>query len=265
MRRLVLALVLVLLLAPRLAAQSVMFGTSTSLPSTCQVGSMTYLTTSTVGLYYCSAQDTWTLLIAPYGGVPAGAIVFVSSGTCPSGYTEVAGLNGKMVRGTVAANSDVGGTGGSDSVTPTFTGSALATHTHTLTATGTNGTVSFTPVGTIAWPAGVPTNAAITAGTPTGTVSALTTGADSSTTGGVAKAIAQTPTFTGSALGTHTHTISWPAGVPTLTGTSGTVPAETFTGSSATSSAVTGGTPAGTISAVDTRAAYIKLIGCSKN
>lgn len=267
--------------------------------------------------------------------IPSGTITIIVSGACPTGYTEVTALNGKTIIGTLAANNDVGTTGGSDSITPTiatltaaaqtftgssatssavsggtpagtnstvtgpaqviswpvgvpaFTGSALGTHTHdggsysaaaqpftgssatssavsAGTPAGTNGTVTG-PAQVISWPAGVPTNAAITAGTPAGTIGALTTGADSSTTGGVAKAIAQTPVFTGSALGTHTHVISWPAGVPT--NATSTIPSETFTGSalgththtltatgtnassavSGTSGATSGGTPAGTV------------------
>jgi len=171
-----------------------------------------------------------------FANVPSGVIVLISSGACPSGFTEVTALNGKMLRGTLAANGDVGGTGGNATITPTGTNSTVS-----FTPAGTNGTVSFTPVGT---------NAAISAGTPAGTISALTTGADSSTTGGVAKAIAQTPTFTGSALGTHNHT---------FTGTSGTVPAETFTGSSGTVPAETF-----TGNAIDPSPSYVKVIFCSK-
>src|SRR5258708_3646300 len=151
----------------------------------------------------------------PWVAYPTNVVFMFVSGSCPVSTQEVASLDGVMPYGTLSAHGDVGTMGGSDTVTPA----------------GTNGTVSFTPAGTIG---------------------ALTTGADSSTTGGVAKAIAQTPTFTGSALGTHTHTvpaevftgsagtvpaevISWPAGVPT--NATSTIPAETFTGSAVTSGA----------------------------
>lgn len=70
-------------------------------------------------------------ITAEGGGVPAGAIV-LSLTSCPTGYAEVAALDGKFLRGTVAANADVGQTGGADTITPegtvasTFTGSALS-------------------------------------------------------------------------------------------------------------------------------------------
>jgi hypothetical protein len=170
-------------------------------------------------------------------GCPPGSIVFRTSGTCPPGWTEVTALNGKMILGTVATNGDVGGTGGSDTVTPA--GSVAAP-----VFTGNSVTSSAVSAGT---PAG--TNAAITAGTPAGTISALTTGADSSTTGGVAKAIAQTPTFTGSALGTHNHT---------------------FTGSAmgththATTATGTNSAPAFTGTPFDTHPTYVRCIACMK-
>src|SRR5690349_25162962 len=71
------------------------------------------------------------------GSLSAGDIVIRVSGNCGAGFAEVATLSGKVLRGTVAANMDQGGTGGSDTITPagsvsapTFTGSALGTHTH---------------------------------------------------------------------------------------------------------------------------------------
>jgi hypothetical protein len=287
--RAVLACVFACLLGLALAvgplhSQSVTFAVNPSQPATCIGGEMTYVTGGTAGLYYCSAPNTWTLVASPGGGagVPSGAIVFVASGTCPSGYTEVAGLDGKMLRGTVAAHGDVGGTGGSDSVTPTFTGSAWSApavswpagvptaanesaHTHSVTAAGTNGTGTVTPSGSISIgsfvnvatatsgncaatniAAGTGSTTACKATAPNLTVPAeghsgtLTFTGSSSTT--------SAETFTGSAVtsgagSAHTHTLSWPAGVPTLASY----------------------TPAGTVSAVDTRAAYTKLIGCSKN
>jgi len=201
-------------------------------------------------------------------GFTAGVIVLIVSGTCPAGFVEETTLSGRMVLGTLAANADVGGTGGADAITPagtvsaptftgtsnittsavsagtpagtnsapTFTGSALATHAHELpfqiptttttrqiaiatfgtgtsraaTAVSTTGTANTTS-------AAVALSQAVTAGTPAGTVSA--------------------PTFTGSALGTHTHTLT-----PT-----GTNSAPTFTGTS-----------------FDNRSAYTKVIFCRK-
>jgi hypothetical protein len=182
-------------------------------------------------------------------GLPSGVIILVVSGTCPANFTEVSALNGKMLRGTVAANGDVGTTGGNATITPT---GIVSTPTFTGTS---NQTTSATSGGTPAGTNGTTTTGATSGGTPVGTISALTTGADSSTTGGVAKAIAQTPTFTGSALSTHTHT----------------VPAEVFTGSALATHTHTL-TPAGTVSqptftgnAVDPSPSYVKVIFCSKN
>lgn len=255
-------IILFLYFSTQVRAQQVTVLGGANLPGTCNVGNV-FISTLTPGIYLCTATNTYTALTYQ---VPSGTLLAIITGTCPAGFSEATSLNGKFLRGTIAANGDVGTSAGSDTITPTisslsaaaqiFTGSILATHTHTVTAAGTNGTVSITPLGT---------NAAITAGTPAGTISALTTGADSSTTGGVAKAIAQTPTFTGSILATHTHT---------FTGSSTTVGAETFTGSSVTSGATSGGTPAGTntsssvtgtLNSFDNRPAYTNVIFCSKN
>jgi hypothetical protein len=105
---------------------------------------------------------------------------------------------------------------------------AATTGTHVMTSTATGGSVraptsgdvvsattanpsggvsSITPAGTVAWPAGVPTQSAAT--------------------------------FTGSALGTHTHTL-------TATGTNG---ASTVTG---------------TLNSFDNRSAWVKVIFCVK-
>lgn len=71
------------------------------------------------------------------GGLPSGAIILIISGTCPSGYAEETNLNGRTLIGTLAANADVGTTGGADTVTPSaHTGAAVGdhvSHTHTYT------------------------------------------------------------------------------------------------------------------------------------
>ena len=131
--------------------------------------------------------------------IPSGSILMISSGACPAGFTESATLNGTMPFGTLAANGDVGTTGGSNTITPTvasltaaaqaFSGNSATTSAVSAgTPAGTNGTVSFTPAGT------------------NGTVSF-------------------TPAGTNNA-----PAISWPAGVPTFAGNAGTVPAQTFSG-----------------------------------
>ena len=126
--------------------------------------------------------------------IAVGLLTFVVSGVCPAGWPEVSALSGKTLVGTVAANGDVGTTGGSDTITPTvatltagaqtftgtpgmvpaqvFTGSSANTSAVSAgTPVGTNGTAAFTPAGTngtvtgpaqvITWPAGVPTFAGI--------------------------------------------------------------------------------------------------------
>lgn len=67
------------------------------------------------------------------GGVPAGAIVLIVSGSCATtlgaGWTEETSLNGKFVLGTVETSADIGGTGGQDSVT------SVLNHTHAVNVT----------------------------------------------------------------------------------------------------------------------------------
>jgi hypothetical protein len=74
------------------------------------------------GVPICAADQTGA------GGLPSGIIVF-SLSACPNGFTEVAGLGGKFVLGTVAASGDVGTTGGSDTITE------VLNHTHTVAVT----------------------------------------------------------------------------------------------------------------------------------
>ena len=57
--------------------------------------------------------------------IPSGAIVFFDSGSCPSGFTEVSGLDGKYILGTVSANSNVGTTGGLNSYMLAGTNSSI--------------------------------------------------------------------------------------------------------------------------------------------
>lgn len=334
------------------------------LPATCMQGASYLLTSGAAALYVCTTANTWATISASGDGVPAGAIVFVASGSCPTGYSEVAALNGRMTRGTTTANGNVGTTGGSDSQTPTFTGSQVSTSAITAgtpagtntapaltmnsytpagangapaltmnsyTPTGSNAAGTVTPLGTIAWPAGVPTHSGITAtfaGNALGThahelpwqipstttirqiaVAAFGTGTNRAATAVSAAGVANTTsaavalsqavtagTPAGSVTVTNQGTIAWPAGVPTLSGSSSATSAQTFTGQAATltgsvaaptftgqAATLTGSivapvfsgsalathqhtaTATGSISAVDTKAAYINLIGCSKS
>lgn len=61
-------------------------------------------------------------------GVPVGGIIIILSGTCPAGFAEETLLNGKFALGTVAANADIGTTGGQDTVTQ------VINHVHAETA-----------------------------------------------------------------------------------------------------------------------------------
>lgn len=126
------------------------------------------------------ATQAYGVLPTANGGVPSGVIVFVGSGSCPTGFTEQA-FAGDYILSTVAANSDVGTTGGSLTSGATSAG----------TPAGTNGTT---------------TTGATSAGTPAGTVAC--TNVNGGTTSSVkACSSATVPTFTGSAMATHTHTV----------------------------------------------------------
>lgn len=78
------------------------------------------------------------------GGIPAGLITFVDSGACASGWTEISGLNGVTLLGTLSSNGDVGDTGGIDLSTPLGTISASVLTMNSYTPTGTNGALTFT-------------------------------------------------------------------------------------------------------------------------
>lgn len=124
-----------------------------------------YMAYDTATPYICDGSGAWVSMKgSSSGSIPAGSILLIDSGACPTDFAEVSGLSGKTLLGTVAANADVGGTGGADTITPTgsvaapvftgstnqatsavtggtpsgivsqptFTGSALATHAHEL-------------------------------------------------------------------------------------------------------------------------------------
>jgi hypothetical protein len=160
--------------------------------------------------------------------VPSGLVTFIVSGTCPIGWTQVSSLNGVMLRGTLVANGDVGGNGGNATITPTgtistpiFTGSQSTTSaTSAGTSTGTNGTSSVTT----------------TSGSKAGSSAGAYTAIGGSAVGSSFSVPAQI--FTGSAMATHTHTIT-----PT-----GTISIPTFTGV-----------------AIDPSPMYKKVIFCSAN
>jgi hypothetical protein len=263
------------------------------------VGADYALGVTSAGVLHCQLASGASCDPAASGGLPSGVIV-LSLTSCPSGFTEVASLSGKMLRGTLVANGDVGTPGGNATITPTgtvsqpsFTGTSnqATSAVSAGTPAGTNGTVSFIPTGTIAWPASVPaftgsalathqhelpfqdpsasgtTNFRGTApatfgtGTSRAAVWGITT---TSVTTSAAVALSQAVS-----AGTPAGTITWPASVPAFSGSSGTVPAETFTGSAMGTHSHTL-TPAGTVSqptfvgdAIDPSPSYVKVIFCS--
>lgn len=201
--------------------------------------------------------------------LPAGIICMWAGllSAIPSGWALCNGSGGtpdlrsKFIKG-AAAGIDPGATGGSN--------------TASYTPAGTNATSTVTPLGTIAWPVGVPTasGAAVAdhashthsvtsnvtvadhaAHTHTFTSSVNATSPDlltvntaaagvaaSGTTGNPNATMTHTPTnnavTSGGPSATLTHavtqpTVAWPAGVPTLSGSSSTVGAQTFTGTNA--------------------------------
>lgn len=260
MTRFILTLALVLGLAASAAGQATKIAASATLPSKCVAGNLYVKTGTAAGFYVCLVVDAWTGPLSTGGesgaALPAGATVLIDAGTCPTGYAERTALNGKMLRGTLAANGDVGTTGGSDTLTPAGTLSAPALTMNSYTPTGTVAApaltmASYTPAGTVAAP--------VFTGTQ-GTISAHTV----SWPAGVPTLSGTAASFTGSALGTHAHELPWQLPSTTTirqiavatfgTGTSRAATAVSAAGTANTTSAavalsqaVTAGTPAGTI------------------
>lgn len=203
--------------------------------------------------FVCPASGTWPANPTMWNyKVPTGLVTLITNGSCPTGWTEVSALNGVMLRGTLAANGDVGGIGGNTTITPagtisipTFTGTSNQTTSAVSAGTpsGTNSTASFTPAGTNAT-ASVATVSGSTKGTNSGGFNTIGGSSPGSSftipaevfTGTVGTIPAET--FTGSALATHTHTLT----------PSGTISTPTFTGT-----------------AVDPSPRYMKVIFCSAN
>lgn len=207
----------------------------------------------TTGRHYVCTSGTW----AEANNIPLGTITLVASGTCPAGSSEVAALSGKTLIGTLAANGDVGTTGGSDTITPTVASltaaeqtvswpagvptisgttinsfSSVINHTHTINIIDPGHTHTM-PTFTTDGSGTRPDNGSSTNGT-TVTVPSNTTGITATSNNPAGGVASITPTI--NAPGT----IAWPVGVPT----NGT-------------SAVTG-----TLNNFDNRSAFIKVIFC---
>ncbi len=214
-----------------------------------------------------------SIAIAQADGVPVGAMVFIKAGACPTGYDEDTDLNGKTVIGTLVANGNVGGTGGSDNVTPTgsnsaptFTGSALSGHAH---ATGTYAASAHAGSAVAAHASHthtyteVPNHVHLLTAFPTATGGSSGFTVDTSMSGTPANNSLNTANPTGGvATGTTagpsaslTHSVTQPD-AHTLSGSSESVSAGTPTG--------TNSAPTFTGDALDNRSAFVRLIPCRK-
>lgn len=255
-------------------AQYAMVGAGATLPTTCAIGNAYIKTATDPGTYYCDPNNTWSIVGGGGGGPPAGSILMISSGACPAGYAEATELNGVTVIGTLAANANVGTTGGADNVTPTFTGSALGTHTHAsgtlATSAHAGGTVdahSGTAVGDHAshthtytqvpnhvhvqnMPSGFTGGSALFATDTSVNGSTASYLSTANPTGGVATGTTAGPgtTLTHSVTQPSAHVFTQPN-------------AHTLSGST---EAVSAGTSAGTNSTLDNRSAFIRVIFCKK-
>lgn len=279
-----LALAICFLSAPSYAQQ----------PPNCSVGGFVISPDDTI--WVCRGTGQSAVQLSTGGSaVPAGAILLIDSGACPAGYSEVAGIANRMLMGTTTAAGNVGTTGGSDSITPTFTGTAWSAPaiswpagvpTHAGTAASFTGTAWTPPA--LSWPANPPTftgNALATHAhelpwqIPTTTtirqiaVATFGTGTSRAATAVSAAGVANT-TSAAVALsqavsaGTPAGTIAYPANVPTI---ASYTPAGSVTISNQGAVAWPAGvptigayTPAGSISAVDTRSAFLRMIACKK-
>lgn len=102
-------------------------------PTNCAVGGFIVSPDSTI--WVCAGIGSPAVQVQTGGGgVPSGSILLIDSGSCPAGYSEVAGVNGRMLLGTVTANGNVGSTGGSDTITPAGVNSGGAVSAHSGTA-----------------------------------------------------------------------------------------------------------------------------------
>jgi hypothetical protein len=171
----------------------------------------------------------------PWGAYPTGNVTMTLNAACPTGTAEISAFNGAMPYGTIAANGDVGATGGANTITPAGSNAtANFTPAGTVAAPVFTGSAGTVPAETISWPAGVPTFSGSALGTHTHTVTPTGT-----------NGTASVGTTSGSLAGSSTGAFSKIGNVSP--GSSFTVPAETFTGTQDTTSAVSAGTPAGTV------------------
>lgn len=239
-----------------------------------------------------SAAKQFICDIPSGGGVPAGSTILIASGTCPTGFSEVAGLDGVTLVGTLAAHGDVGTTGGSDTLTPTgtvsqptFSGNSVGSSLVSGgTPAGTNSTSTVTPLGTNSTSTAA---AQVFTGTPSTVVvnhvhlqtapTGQTGGQDSFTrdasTNGSSNTALSTANPTG---GAASYTPAGTNGTSSVTaqaftGSSSVVSAQVFTGSAlgthqhATTATGTVSQPTFTGDAGENRSAFLRVIFCSKD
>ncbi len=266
------SLVAVLLLfTMNMQAQSV--GAGSVLPQVCTAGDL-FTTTTNPALNICTATNTWSAV--PFG-LPSGSVVLISSGTCPTGYSEATDLDGVMLRGTLAAHGNIGQGGGADTITPTVASLTAAAQTFAGSSATSSAVSAGTPAGSntsgafaegaISWPLGVPTHSGITinaVATTSGSFKGTSAGGFSAV-GGAAPGSSFTPTINSQG------TIAWPAGVPTIS--AGVFTQPTFAGNAlgththTLTATGTNGTSAvsGTLNSFDNRPVYLNVIFCRRN
>lgn len=195
------------------------------------------------------------------GTIPAGLIAYMAE-QCPTGWVEYTAANGKTVLGTLAANANVTGTGGNDTVTPTGTNTDGAVSAHAGTAVNDHGSHSHTYTE-------VPNHTHAITITDNGHSHVETN--NSATTGGLTGWAAQdTSTNTASVTGYSTQSAttgitaaSANPGGGVATGTTAG-PSATLTHTVTQPSAHTFTNPTWTGDSVDNRSAFIRLIACQK-
>ena len=127
-----------------------------------------------------AANITTNVLASARGGVPANAILFTTSTSCPTGYTEYTTLRGRYAVG-LPLNGTSAGTVGT-ALTNTEN-RAVGQHNHTLTDSGHSHSARIRGSGGTTT---VAESASATAGSNTTIVASATTGITLAQTGGVA-------------------------------------------------------------------------------
>ena len=141
-----------LLILPFILVASNAFSQPTNIPCSNNIWNPVFTNQNANIIYACGPLNTWVIIPT----IQPGTISFVTTGNCPTGWTEITELNGKTLVGTLAANGNVGTTGGLDSITPAGTNNALIftgtpitfteviNHTHAVTSVGSAATGSTT-------------------------------------------------------------------------------------------------------------------------